>query len=234
MKVAVCGSGEYLERGLYGLRKNAWDVKVYDSPDAAPDGTDVLLCLAYPKILTPDQLGRFALGCFNFHCGLPNYRGRHPLQWMLVMGEKSIPVAFHSMVAEVDAGPVVMRDWIAVGRNETYASALRKVTNAVAEFAPKLLRQIECACLSYIYQPPGIRVMQKRTEDDSEFRWSHTSLYIHNLINAMSDPMPNAFADGIRYKRSYIGEEPGQVVATTTDGRHVMATGNGVVLVERA
>jgi hypothetical protein len=55
---------------------------------------------------------------------------------------------------------------------------------------------------------------------------------VHRFINAMSGTMPNAFSSGIKFKRSYIGSRPGDIL--DTNGKMVIATSDGIVLVEPA
>lgn len=233
MKVAVCGSGQYLKRGLEDIIANGWEVSVCNHPEEAPGNTEVLLCLAYPKILNAKQLAYFHKGCYNFHAGLPFFRGRHPLQWMLIKGVPNIPIAVHRMDEGIDTGPIVVRDWVAMDRNETYASALEKVTAKVGDLMCRTLRQIECGATHSMEQPIGIEPLPRRTPEDSKLSFYWHSDVVHRFVNAMSDPMPNANCDGFVYKRSYIGDRPGDIVARTTDGRYVIATATGVVLVDR-
>ena len=48
------------------------------------------------------------LGAYNLHGSLlPTYRGRAPVNWMLVNGEREAGVTLHHMVARADAGDIV-------------------------------------------------------------------------------------------------------------------------------
>ena len=57
----------------------------------------------------PMRLLRTApLGAYNLHGSLlPAYRGRAPVNWMLVNGEREAGVTLHHMVARADAGDIV-------------------------------------------------------------------------------------------------------------------------------
>ena len=63
----------------------------------------------YYRNLLPDAVLRAApLGAFNLHGSLlPAYRGRAPVNWMLVNGEREAGVTLHHMVARADAGDIV-------------------------------------------------------------------------------------------------------------------------------
>lgn len=234
MKFAVCGTGEYLSKGIEYLKAHGYEPLLLPDPDDAPADTKLLICLAHPEILKQPTISRFQKGCLNFHCGLPNYRGRHPLQWMLIDGVDRIPVAVHYMDEGIDTGDIVSHDEIQVDRNETYASALEKVTAMVGPLLVEALNRIELDAVHPVKQVGG-RYTRKRTPEDSKFSFDMPSAAVHRFINAMADPMPNAFdEDGNTYWRSDIGHFPGQIVALTTDGRYVVATADGVVLVALA
>lgn len=224
MKFSVLGSGEYMRRGLEYLAAQG---------RVPVDNGDILVCLAHPKILTAEEMAAYPKGCINFHCGLPNYRGRHPLQWMLIDGVKKIPCAVHYMDEGIDTGDIIVRTVLSTVRDETYASALDKVTTTVGPLVLEAIEQIEQGTVRRKPQGDG-RIVAKRTDADSEFSFSQKSVDIHRMINAMSSPMPNAFCNGVKYARSYSGNEVGDIIAMTIDGREVVATADGVVLVKRA
>ncbi len=50
---------------------------------------DVIIVVAYGKILPPQILGLPPHGCINVHASLlPKYRGAAPIQWSLISGER--------------------------------------------------------------------------------------------------------------------------------------------------
>ena len=230
MKVAVCGSGAYYSRGVAYLKEYGYELAEIASPEDAEKDTEVLVCLAYPKILKPKILKRFPKGCINFHCGLPNYRGRHPLQWMLIDGVKRIPCAVHYMTKGVDEGDIIEDTSFPVDRNETYATALAKVLDQVGPLLIAALYNIEND--KVVRKPQGVgRYWPPRTPADSRINFNQPSAVVHRFINAMSDPMPNAFdGNGQKYTRSYLSE-PGQICYNGPT-EFFVATSDGFVKVE--
>ena len=225
MKVAVKGTGAYYERGIAYLQEFGYTIA---------DSANVLVCLAHPKILTAAQIAEYPKGCINFHCGLPNYRGRHPLQWMLIDGVRRIPCAVHYMDEGIDTGDIISESSFEVDRNETYATALEKVLKLVGPLLIEALYKIEHDQVRRKVQEIG-RYWPRRTAADSSFSFDQPSATVHRFVNAMADGgMPNAFCGDMKFKRSHIGEKPGRILDTTTDGRYVVATRDGVVLLERA
>src|SRR5205814_1984533 len=66
---------------------------------------DVLLSVWYRRLLGPDLLALPRIAALNLHGSLlPAYRGRAPVNWVLVNGERQTGVTLHHMTAEADAG----------------------------------------------------------------------------------------------------------------------------------
>ena len=63
-----------------------------------------------------------------------------------------------------------------------------------------------------------------------------SSINLHRAINALSDPMPNAFCrtygGEVIFAQSFIGDQPGEVLAKTECGKYIVSTGDGVIFVE--
>jgi UDP-4-amino-4-deoxy-L-arabinose formyltransferase/UDP-glucuronic acid dehydrogenase (UDP-4-keto-hexauronic acid decarboxylating) len=56
---------------------------------------------------------------FNLHGSLlPKYRGRAPLNWVLVNGESETGVTLHRMVNRADAGDIVAQKSVAIGADD--------------------------------------------------------------------------------------------------------------------
>lgn len=227
MKIALAGRGVYLAAGLEIADDHDIEIAIDGLPEA-----DLLVCLAYPRILKASELARYPLGAINYHCGLPYYRGRHPLPWMLIHRIKRIPCAFHWMDDGVDTGDILVKSYVDTDRNETYASLLEKVLGELPKLLTEALALIATGAPPREPQPAG-RTLPRRTPEDSRIDWDQPAASVHAFINALSEPMPNA-TDGIyRYVESDIGSGPGQVLALTTCGRCVVSTKDGVVLVKR-
>ena len=83
----------------------------------------------YYRNLLPDAILRTApLGAYNLHGSLlPAYRGRAPVNWMLVNGEREAGVTLHHMVARADAGDIVGQRSVAIDDSDTALTLYRKL-----------------------------------------------------------------------------------------------------------
>ena len=247
IRYAVAGSLSYLKSGLQFLRKSnlpptleiSGECFIRDHATEIRDsGIELLVCLAFPKILTRRELDLFPKGCINLHAGLPKYRGRHPIPWMLIDGVDEIPVSIHFMDEGIDSGDIILQDTVLVSRDDNYGSVLNKVHSLGNELLFSAIHQIGSGTAHRKKQHQikmGYRA--KRKPSDSEVSLSMSSIDLHRTINALSDPMPNAFCETkngeeIVFAQSFIGDQPGEVLAKTECGKYIVSTGDGVIFVE--
>ncbi len=69
---------------------------------------EVIFSFYYRHLICDEILQLAPAGAFNLHGSLlPKYRGRAPLNWVLVNGETETGVTLHRMVKRADAGAIV-------------------------------------------------------------------------------------------------------------------------------
>lgn len=99
---------------------------------------DLVVSVASPKIFRQALLNAPRLGCINYHTALlPRYRGRQPLFWALLHGDKEVGISIHEMDAKLDNGPILVQERITVEPGETLHSLYLKTI----ERGPRLLVQ---------------------------------------------------------------------------------------------
>ena len=83
-------------------------------------GADVAVVVAYGLILPQAVLEAPRLGCLNIHASLlPRWRGAAPMQRAIMAGDAETGVCIMQMEAGLDTGPVLLRDAVAIGADET-------------------------------------------------------------------------------------------------------------------
>jgi methionyl-tRNA formyltransferase len=200
---------------------------------------ELLVCFAYPKILKKEEIDLFKKGCINYHSGLPKYRGRHPLNWMIIDGLKNIPNAIHYMDTGIDTGDIILKKNIICDREDDYASLLNKQTYLSQEMMLEAIHLIEAGNVKRSIQNKNeLGYTRKRTPEDSKIDWKKESRELHNFISALVNPMPNAFSmkkkshTKVEIKKSIIGDDCGVVLAELEKYKYVISTGDGIVLVD--
>ncbi|MCD6351255.1 MAG: UDP-L-Ara4N formyltransferase/UDP-GlcA C-4'-decarboxylase [Armatimonadetes bacterium] len=111
----------------------SYGVPVYTPEDInAPDQVELLRSLRpdfifsfwYRQLVKRPILDLPPGGCLNMHGSLlPKYRGRAPVNWVLVNGEEKTGITLHYMVERADAGDIVaqaeaVRAWDRLARRK--------------------------------------------------------------------------------------------------------------------
>jgi methionyl-tRNA formyltransferase len=99
---------------------------------------DIAVVAAYGHILGPKLLAVPRLGCINVHASLlPRWRGASPIQAAILAGDPRSGVCIMQMERGLDTGPVLAREAIPIGADDT-AETLH---DALAEVGARLLTQ---------------------------------------------------------------------------------------------
>ncbi len=88
---------------------------------------DLIISIAAPEIFKKDILNAPLKGCLNYHSSLlPKYRGRQPLFWAMLNGEKEVGVTIHEMDELLDNGPIVVQKKVPIDENDSLHSLYLK------------------------------------------------------------------------------------------------------------
>lgn len=104
---------------------------------------ELIVVVAYGRILPKDILDVPPLGCVNVHASLlPKYRGSAPINWAMLNGDAETGVSIMYMAEELDAGDVILTAKTPIDPEEDLPSLwdrLAKVgAEALAEALPLL------------------------------------------------------------------------------------------------
>ena len=175
---------------------------------------DWIFSFYYRQMLSEDLLALPMRGAFNLHGSLlPHYRGRVPINWAVLHGERETGASLHRMEVKPDAGPLVDQEAVAILPNDTAYDVFQKVTNAAERV---LLRSIPAMRDGRAVETPldlsAGSYFGRRRPKDGCIDWSAPAWDVHNLIRAVAPPYPGAFfdADAVRvhvYGSYYRGEK---------------------------
>ena len=202
---------------------------------------DLAVVVAYGRILSQALLDLPPLGCVNVHYSLlPRYRGAAPMQWAILEGDAVTGVTTMKLVAEMDAGPILLVEEVAMAPDETAASLEAKLVPVGARLLAATLAGIKQGSIEPRAQDSAaVTFAPMLSKDDGMIDWSRPAPEIERRVRAFT-PWPSAFSywQGKRVKvhaarpltaEAPGGAAPGTVVRADGDGIRV-ATGAGPLL----
>jgi len=158
-------------------------------------GPDAVFSLYYRDMLKDAVLSLAKRGAVNLHGSyLPRYRGRAPVNWMILHGETKGGVTLHHLVAKPDAGDIVDQEAFAIGSEETGRDVYAKMLPA----AEKVLTRSAVAVLrGTAPRTPQVeadaRYFGRRRPSDGEILWRAAAEDVRNLVRAVTHPYPGAY-----------------------------------------
>jgi len=156
---------------------------------------DVILSLYYRHLVGRAIRDVPRFGAFNLHGSLlPRYRGRCPVNWQLVHGERESGVTLHAMTARADAGDIVGQQRVAVGPDDTALELTRRLTAAADVLLDRHLDALLAGRAPRTPQDESqASVFGGRRPEDGRIDWSWPRARIHDLVRAVAPPWPGAF-----------------------------------------
>jgi methionyl-tRNA formyltransferase len=105
---------------------------------------ELIVVVAYGRILPPDILALPQLGCVNAHASLlPRLRGAAPIQWSVINGDKETGVTTMYMAGELDAGDIILKRSLPILEEDDSGSLFEKLAPLGAELLGETISLIE-------------------------------------------------------------------------------------------
>jgi methionyl-tRNA formyltransferase len=195
---------------------------------------DLIFSFYYRSMLPMPVLGRARLGAFNLHGSLlPKYRGRAPLNWAILKGERETGVTLHEMVEKPDAGRIVGQQAVAIGPDDTALEVFHRMTDAAEAVLKRALPSLVAgnAVMKQNDLSRGSYFGRRRPED-GRIDWSRPAQEIHDLVRAVAPPFPGAFDSKLRVNRTAMTDKThsGAVGPYRDEGEWFARCGDGKVL----
>jgi methionyl-tRNA formyltransferase len=180
---------------------------------------DFAFSFYYRRMLSAGLLACAPRGAFNMHGSLlPKYRGRVPVNWAVLHGERQTGATLHEMVAKPDAGRIVDQQAVPILPDDTAGEVFGKVTLAAEMVLDRALPKLidGTAVLAPQNLAEGSYFRGRRPED-GRIDWTRPHHEIHNLVRAVAPPYPGAFA--------FLGGQEFRLLRTMLTGRREGAVG---------
>jgi len=200
---------------------------------------DLIVTADYKYILKKEVFDIPKFGAINFHPSLlPQYRGRAPVNWAIINGEKKCGLTVHYIADEVDTGDIILQKEIEIQTEDTikdihdklfplYKGLTCEIINLFKKGKPKGHKQNNAKATTFPARKP----------DDGLIDWRLKAADIYNFVRAITYPYPGAFSflDDEKYiiwdchvldKKlcsGYKASVPGQILSVNKDNIEVAA-----------
>jgi len=203
---------------------------------------DIIVVVAYGKILPGEILDLPPHGCVNIHGSLlPKYRGAAPIQWAVINGEGETGVTSMFMAEEMDAGDIIFSRKTPIDSEETAGDLYDRLSIMGAELLSDTVFAVSRGGIERTpqrhseatYAPP----MKK---DFSPIDWTETALRIKNKVRGLYPwPVSTTEFHKVKFKvfKVDIGAResmntPGEIIASDENGLEVACADGSVIIKE--
>jgi methionyl-tRNA formyltransferase len=159
---------------------------------------DFLFSFYFREMIQARFLELPRLGAYNLHGSLlPRYRGRAPINWVLLKGETETGVTLHAMTPKPDDGHIVAQARLSIAWDETALSLTEKAAAAGRSLVRKAIPGLVDGSAQRIDQRTlgPSTYFGGRKPADSRLDFGMTAQEAFNQIRAVADPWPNAFLE---------------------------------------
>lgn len=156
---------------------------------------ELLMSFHYRNMVGAKIRALFPAGCVNLHSAmLPAYRGRAPINWVLVNGETKTGVTVHFMADKADAGDIIAQRAIEIGIDEDARALTARMALESASILEEVIPLLKSGKAPRTPQDESkATVMGKRTPADGLLNFTKSASELRNLVRAVTHPWPGAF-----------------------------------------
>ncbi|MCD6497585.1 MAG: methionyl-tRNA formyltransferase [Deltaproteobacteria bacterium] len=216
-----------------GLRKSTVQ------EDLAAFRPDLIVVVAYGRLLPPTVLKMPSMGCLNVHASLlPAYRGAAPINWAIINGERETGVTIMLMDEGLDTGPTLLKRPEPILPDDTAGTLSKRLSEAGPDLLLEAIAGMLDKSLIPTPQPTeGVSFAPMMQKADGLIDWTPPARTVADRIRG-TDPWPGAytFMDGVRMKlfsaKPTAGSGPAGSILGFEDDALVVACGVDAVAIE--
>jgi methionyl-tRNA formyltransferase len=157
---------------------------------------DLLWITDYRYLLPWSVISSTPLGAINLHPSLlPKYRGRAPLNWAILHGERTLGLTAHWVDQGMDTGDIIEQVSFELREDQDVGEALKKLYPLYTGMTRRVLGYLQSGRVPRRAQDHSkATIFPRRRPADGLIDFSQTATQVHNLIRAVARPYPGAFA----------------------------------------
>ena len=208
------------------------------------EAPDLIVVVAYGKILPKFVLDTPKLGCINVHVSLlPRWRGAAPMQRAIMAGDRETGVTIMYMDEGLDTGDILMREAFPIEPTDTFETVHDKSAALGARLLPRALSLLEAGTAPRIPQDTaGVTYAAKIEKSECEIDFSLPAEKLDPILRGLTPiPLPFTYLPGGRLLKVLSAAPaeghgtPGEILALSDvgDGSITVACGEGALAIRR-
>ncbi len=155
---------------------------------------DIIIVIAYGRILPEYILNFPKYGCINIHASLlPKYRGSAPIQWSIINGDKKSGVTSMYMVKELDAGDILIKKEIPIEDDDTAGTLFDKLAVLGADVLCETLKLLPEGKITPEKQGDDFTLAPMLTKANTAVDFCKTVKEVCNFVRGLN-PFPCAYS----------------------------------------
>ncbi|MBR72556.1 MAG: methionyl-tRNA formyltransferase [Rhodospirillaceae bacterium] len=157
---------------------------------------DIIIVVAYGKILTHEILSIPKFGCINAHASiLPRWRGAAPIQRAIMEGDTRTGVSIIKMEEGLDSGPIYSIREVPINESITCGELHDKLSILSATMIVETIDKISKTSIQpKIQSSMGITHAKKIKKYETQINWRKTASQISCQVRGLN-PYPGAWFD---------------------------------------
>ena len=198
---------------------------------------DIIVVVAYGKILPREVISYPKYGCINLHVSLlPKYRGAAPMQRAIMDGESETGVTVMQMDEGLDTGDILLMEKFAILPDDDFEKIHDRSIEVGAPLLIRALSDIESGKAMPIKQDDSLATYAKKVEkEDARLDLSLPAKRLDCIIRGVT-PFPGAFVyhneKMLKINKAIPTDTKGEVgvvsqISASGDGYILIGTGEG-------
>lgn len=150
-------------------------------------GAELIVVVAYGKILPSEILKLPKYGCINVHASLlPEYRGAAPIQRSIMDGKTETGVTTMFMDEGLDTGDMLLAKKVKIGNDMNYLDLTNALSQSGAEILLQTIEKLENGTLKKIKQDDSAATYAAKIEKSELLvDFSKSAKEIHDLVRSV-------------------------------------------------
>ena len=155
---------------------------------------DIIVVVAYGKILPEEALRIPRLGCVNLHASLlPRYRGASPINRAIMDGQTQTGTCTMLMDKGMDTGPILLCESREICPDDTADTLSSRLAESGALLLVKTIMLLSQGALQAMPQDESLATLARPLKkEDGRIDWTKSAKEIHNLMRGVT-PWPGAY-----------------------------------------